>query len=431
MNDMSYFENGGELMRVVERLVKEQDFLTFASIVVGAYPGIVNGAQTTKEQLKNLFMENQNHDESLNYFGLWEEGNLIGGMRLHDFQMNLFSKMIPIGGVGLVAVDLLHKKEKVAKELIHQFFNFFLAKGIHFVALYPFRPDFYKKMGFGYGPKMYQYLVEPLSFPKGQTKEHLKYLSVENQQQLTDCYNRVASQQHGMLLKTKSELSSIFKNHENYVIAMEKDDSVQGYIVFSFKKQSESNFMLNNLVIKEWVYETPQALLELSTFLNSQSDQVNRIEWNTQEDNVHFFLGDVRNGSNHLIPSVYHENAVSGVGLMYRIINVKGFFEELTTHHFNGVTLTFKLTVTDSLLAENNQQLIIQAVEGTINMNESGPYDVEIIVDVAELSSLVMGVITVQELYMLQRIKISHEQYLQALQKFFFVFEKPKCMTAF
>ncbi|UZM99543.1 GNAT family N-acetyltransferase [Lysinibacillus sp. MHQ-1] len=57
-------------------------------------------------------MENQNHDESLNYFGLWEEGNLIGGMRLHDFQMNLFSKMIPIGGVGLVAVDLLHKKEK-------------------------------------------------------------------------------------------------------------------------------------------------------------------------------------------------------------------------------------------------------------------------------------------------------------------------------
>ncbi|UZN00878.1 sterol carrier protein domain-containing protein [Lysinibacillus sp. MHQ-1] len=81
--------------------------------------------------------------------------------------------------------------------------------------------------------------------------------------------------------------------------------------------------------------------------------------------------------------------------------------------------MTFKLTVTDSLLAENNQQLIIQAVEGTINMNESGPYDVEIIVDVAELSSLVMGVITVQELYMLQRIKISHEQYLQALQKFF------------
>ena len=122
---------------------------------------------------------------------------------------------------------------------------------------------------------------------------------------------------------------------------------------------------------------------------------------------------------------------MSGVGLMYRIINVKGFFEELTTHHFNGVTLTFKLTVMDSLLAENNQQLIIEVVEGTMNFIESSHYDVEIIIDVAELSSLVMGVITVQELYMLQQIKISQEQYLQALQQFFFVFEKPKCTTAF
>ncbi len=70
-------------------------------------------------------------------------------------------------------------------------------------------------------------------------------------------------------------------------------------------------------------------------------------------------------------------------------------------------------------------------VEGAINTIESGHYDVEVIIDVAELSSLVMGVITVQELYMLQQIKISHEQYLQLLQQFFFVFEKPKCTTAF
>lgn len=59
-----------------------------------------------------------------------------------------------------------------------------------------------------------------------------------------------------------------------------------------------NEFFLNNLVIKEWIYETPEALLEFSTFLNSQMDQVNRIEWNTQEENIHFFLGDIRNGTN-------------------------------------------------------------------------------------------------------------------------------------
>lgn len=133
-------------------------------------------------------------------------------------------------------------------------------------------------MGFGYGPKMHQYSVEPLSFPKGATKKHLTFF------------------------KTESEFASIFNNPQNYIIAVEKEDSIQGYMVFSFSKQSETNFLLNNLVIKEWIYETPEALLEFSTVFNSQVDQVNRIEWNTQEENIHFFLGDFRNGTNHLIP---------------------------------------------------------------------------------------------------------------------------------
>ncbi|MEB2280497.1 sterol carrier protein domain-containing protein [Lysinibacillus xylanilyticus] len=190
-----------------------------------------------------------------------------------------------------------------------------------------------------------------------------------------------------------------------------KRDSIQGYMVFSFSKQSETNFLLNNLVIKEWIYETPEALLEFSTFLNSQVDQVNRIEWNIQEA---------------LIPSVYHASAVSGVGLLYRIIN-----EELTTHNFNGQTLTFKLTVKDSLLAENNQQIVIEAIDGNIKISISTNYDVEMVIDIAELSSLVIGVVTVQELFMLNKVRISDGQYVQSLHHFFFVLDKPTCITAF
>jgi len=122
----------GMYMKVVEKLLKEEDFIHFVDIVVGAYPGRMGSLQPTKEQLKALFMHNQNNDAAIHYYGLWEDNKLIGGMRLHDFEMNLFSKMIPIGGVGLVAVDLLHKKEKVAKELIDYFFKVFLEKNVPF-----------------------------------------------------------------------------------------------------------------------------------------------------------------------------------------------------------------------------------------------------------------------------------------------------------
>jgi predicted acetyltransferase len=418
-------------MRSVKKLLQEDEILKYVNIVIGAYPGVVEASQQTTERLISVFKHNLSNEPSINYYGLWEDKDLLGCMRIHDFEMNLFSKIIPIGGVGQVAVDLLHKKERVAKELIDHFYNIFLEKDVHIVALYPFRPDFYKKMGFGYGPQMYQYLIEPSSFPKGPTKQHIKYVSEQDQQQVADCYNRIALKKHGMFIKTQSELTAIFKNKQNYIIAVEKDDYIEGYVVFSFKKQSETNFMLNNMVIKEFIYETPEALLELSTFFNSQADQINRIEWNTQDDNIHFFLGDVRNGSNHLIPSVYHANAVVGIGLMYRIINVRGFFQELKTHNFNNSNMTVKLTVSDSLLAENNQTIILQAVDGYIEMIENESYDVEMIIDIAELSSLMMGVVTVQDLFTLGKVKISDSQHLQALHKLFFVFEKPMCLTAF
>ncbi|MFJ6209683.1 hypothetical protein [Lysinibacillus sp. NPDC092081] len=52
-------------MKLVEKLLKEEDFIHFVDIVVGAYPGRMGSLQPTKEQLKALFIHNQNNDASL------------------------------------------------------------------------------------------------------------------------------------------------------------------------------------------------------------------------------------------------------------------------------------------------------------------------------------------------------------------------------
>lgn len=74
----------------------------------------------------------------------------------------------------------------------------------------------------------------------------------------------------------------------------------------------------------------------------------------------------------------------------------------------------------DSLLAENNQQIVIEAIDGNIKISNSTNYDVEMVIDIAELSSLIIGVVTVQELLMLSKVKISDGQYVQSLHHFFF-----------
>ncbi|QCR32568.1 enhanced intracellular survival protein Eis [Lysinibacillus sp. SGAir0095] len=418
-------------MGEIRKLVSENEFTKFVDIVANAYPGILANAPQEKQKFKEFLINKQQEDAGVEFYGLFREQQLIAGMRIHYYEMNLYSKRIDIGGVGLVAVDLLHKKERAAKELIEQFLQTFKAKGVHLVALYPFRPDFYKNMGFGYGSSIHQYLLEPASFPKGKTKEHLIYVNEEDSEQLAACYNRFAESKHGLIYKTVHEWKALFKNSENRIIAFKKEDKIYGYMVFTFRKQSETNFMLNNLVIKECIYETPVSLMALCTFLNSQVDQVSRIEWNTQDEHVRFLVNDARNGSTELIPSVYHPSATTGIGLMYRIINVKGFITYLRHIQYFTPDLKWKLTVTDSFFPENQGEYLLQVKQGFLEIMEEKDYEVEVKIDISELSSLLMGVVSLKELYIYSKVEISHPTFLNVLNTLFNTLDKPMCLTAF
>lgn len=403
----------------------------FIEIVLNAYPGIRTPSQEVRDGMLQQFIEMQTDDKSRDLFGLFRGGKLIAGMRIHYFHMNLFSKIIPVGGVGLVAVDLMHKKEKAAKELIQGFLDMFLKRRVNMVLLYPFRPDFYKKMGFGYGPKIHQYRISPESFHKGTSKANLRFLTPEDKEKIKDCYNRYAGSTHGMFLKTQPELDAMFKNPANRFIGFESDNEIKGYLLFSFEKKSEANFTHYDLQIKELIAETPEVLSELSTFLQSQADQVHQIVWNTQEDNIHYLISDPRNGSHNMIPSVYHETNISGVGLMYRVINAKGIFEDLKEHDFNGVNVSLKLAIEDSFLPQNQQELVLHFNEGKVKVSDSENYEVEISLDVSDFSSLLMGVVSFKDLYVFGRAKLSDLAYLSTINRLFSTLEKPKCISAF
>ena len=422
---------GGKRMGEIRKLLSDSEFAEFVDIVANAYTGIMANTPQEKQNYKEFLKNKQQNDPAVEFYGLYRDHQLIAGMRIHYYKMNLHSKKVEVGGVGLVAVDLLHKKERAAKELIEQFLQMFKEKEVHLVALYPFRPDFYKNMGFGYGPNMYQYFLEPASFPKAPTKEHLAYVNEPDIEFLEACYNRFVEERHGMFYKTEHEWKALFKNPENRIIAFKKAHHVQGYIVFTFRKMSESNFMHNKLVIKEWIYETPEALLALSTFLNSQTDQVYRIEWNTQEENIRFLVNDARNGSTELIPSVYHPSATSAIGLMYRIIHVKGFIQQLSQRKVYTADIKWKLTVKDSFFDENQGEYVLQVKNGLLEILEEDDYEVEIKIEISELSSLFMGVVTLKELYMYSKVEIRDYTYLNHLNSIFIIFDKPICMTAF
>ncbi|HEX2916267.1 MAG TPA: GNAT family N-acetyltransferase [Chloroflexia bacterium] len=419
----------------VIRKVRDEDYDAFANLIANAYPGIKLFSEEARERYKQRMKEWES-DPKLATYGLFRDDQLVGGMRFFDFTMKILSTKGLAGGIGMVAVDLLHKKEKVAYELLSYFLKHYRERGATMALLYPFRPDFYHKMGFGLGAKISQYRAKPSSLPSSGNRQNVYFLTKTDEQALLDCYNRCLERSNGLVEKLQYELNAFFDNPEMRVVGYRPEGEngpVTGYIAFSFKQVNPDSFVLNNIICREVMHESSEALLGLLAFLQSQADQIKEIVFNIQDDYFHHILLDPRNNTDNMIPSVYHESNTQGVGIMYRVLDTRGFFRLLSQHNFNGQSCKLKLTVRDSFFPANNGSLIVHFKEGLAELEpeDSSAYEVEIALDVAEFSSLVMGAVDFKQLYRYGLVTLSDPGYVSTLHRLFQTEERPVCTTPF
>ena len=401
-----------------------EDFIDIATI---AFPAM--GIDTPEDRQRFLDRLLAIEDDSMrSIHGYFRDNRLLGGMILYDFTMNVHNHLILAGGVGLVVVSLLHKKEKVAKDMLIFFLQHYRQRQVPLLTLYPFRPDFYKRMGFGYGTKINQYRIDPAALPRSGSKANIRYLAPEDSAEVLNCYDRYARSTHGMILGIPRVIDSYFSSPDRYVVGYMQGEHVRGYIYFNFETQDD--FPLNELVIQEFIYETKEAMEELLNFLHTQLDQVKRIVLNSHDDSIHFLLGDPRNDSNHIIPPVYHETNTQGVGLMYRVLDAGKLFEALKNHNFGGQSCKLMIKLQDTFFPENTGRTIVHFEEGRARLNGDG-YEVAVEMDVSDFSSLVMGVIEFEKLYQYNRAQISDQGYVDVVSRIFRSDRQPVCLTRF
>lgn len=406
--------------------INDKELDNFVKILVNAYPGVPLAFEEYKKRVHK-----QNEYEFMNFYGVYDKDNLIGGMRLHDFRMNLLQQKIDAGGVGSVAVDLLHKKEKVAYEIMKYFLYHFREKEVSMALLYPFNPEFYKKMGFGFGTSMNQYRIVPKDLPKGPSKKNIKLLTVGDAESMSVYYNNTVNRTNGLLKKSVNEFKLILNDSRSKVFGYKVGKEILGYMIFYFRKGEENSFLVNDIFISEILFENSDVFLELMTFLNSQNDQIRYIIINTQDENFRFALNDPRNNSNNILTSVFHECSTEGTGIMYRVINVEKLFYDLKEHNFNNQNCKLKLNIEDTFIKENSNSYIIHFNDGKATCLEDGEYDIELEIDIADFSSLITCAVDLKSLYRYGRIKLSNKDYINKLNKIFASDEKPKCLTSF
>lgn len=417
-------------MSVIVRPLRAEELPAFARLQINAYPGFHSANETYRREFKER-LERLQGRPGKTYFAAFRGGEMVGGMLLHDFTMRLFDADAPLGGVGMVATDLTAKKEKVAKTMIEYFLRHYQEKGYPLAALYPFRPDFYKRMGFGYGAKIHQYRLTPGGLPGGLPKAGLRRLGWSDMDGILDCYNRYAAKTHGMIRRDLSAAEAALQDPEIRMIGVEGPGGLAGYMAFRFQKDNAKGSLDYDLEVVEWLYETPDAMLQLLNFLHTQSDQVRSIAVHTHDDSFHYLLGDPRNGTGNLLPCIAHETNVQGLGLMYRIVNVAEYFRLLADRSFGGETLRLKISTRDSFCPETDGDTFLAFEDGKPRVVAKGNFDAAIGLEVADLSALLVGAVSFRKLYEYRLADLSDSGYLDRIDRLFRSAKRPICLQRF
>ncbi|HPE70485.1 MAG TPA: GNAT family N-acetyltransferase, partial [Thermotogota bacterium] len=394
----------------------------FFRLIRGAYPDWKMRDQKHFEEIAQEDLQSMSGDPQRHNFGYYRDGALLGAMRFFDFEMNAFGSKVPTGGIGMVAVDLLHKKQKIAKEMLHFFLQYYRERSFPFAILYPFRPDFYRKMGFGFATQVNRYAVPPEQFPNRFPGSELSFATPADLEDVFGCYDRYCEQTHGMVYRTNYEKEQHRKYFQNQVVLYRKEGELKGYLTFHFEKQEGyTGFGKNNMVVSELVPLDREALWVFCSFFHSQKDQVHRVIIDTQDENLHHMFNDPRDGSDFLIPFLSHQTNLQGSGLMYRVLDVADWMERSKARVFGRQTLTLGLQVDDSFLPENAFHGTLHFENGRLLRVDQSQATIQLSMDIATFSAWIMGVVPLKPLFTYGQVEVSDEVYLGVLDELFHV----------
>jgi len=414
------------------RIIKESEYAEVIRIAVEAYPSM---GVTTREGLRNWEQRFKTtmRDTDWTPYGVFRDSKMVGIYRNFDFVMNVRGNLVPAGGLGMVAVDLTHKKEHVAKEIVESFLGHYHGANVPMTTLWPFRIDFYHQMGFGLGGRRYQYRIDPKTLPRGKSKEHVRYLTENDISALTECYNRYFENQNGMLRHNEAR----WKNRLEFIekqrfIGCEINGRLEGYLTYTFKTPAHpGSFMDSEMVVNELFYHTPQALSELLAFLHSQFDQVSVLTLETSEDEFYFIPTIPAMSSGTKMAPTYHDSHMCGLGVMYRVMDLGWLFGALEKPSFGDDRLNVKINLSDTFLPQNQGARVVRFEGGLGRVVDDEPAEVAISLDVAEFSSMVMGSAGFRNLHTYGLASISDPKFIDRIDHLFAYKQRPMCVTPF
>lgn len=369
----------------------EGDIEAYLDIYLNSYPAYKALDAECRAHYRAKHLTELREDTQTRTVGLFENGTLIATMKLILFSMNFFGRMQPACGLMALEVHPLHKKKGAALAMVRYFEDYARQNGALLTLLLPFRIDFYRRMGYGFAGKLYEYHLPTSVLPKPDAAQRrLRLLQPEDFDAAMACQRRFAAQNHGMVEKFDEELRAARDDIQARHLGWYDDGgTLRGYAAYRFESASDTNYTQNRLSVEELVYEDGAVLRALLGGLKLQEDLAQTVILRTGEEDFHHLLDDPQDVSKNYIDYGFLQTNVSAVGTMFKLTDGADFVRRTGYRNFPAGTLTAAFRYRDEM-ADREEELRIGFADGRWAVAE-GTADVTVICRQGDLAALLMG----------------------------------------
>jgi predicted acetyltransferase len=358
------------------------------------------------------------------------DGTLVGVMRLYDFVMNVRGADALTGGVGSVAVSLAHKRQGIARTLLAWYLDHYRARNAPFAILHPYRPDFYRAIGFGYGTPAHRFRFAPATLRDEGARGTIRLLDENDVDALIACYERVRARTHGLIAKQRWHAERLLTDAALRYVGVEDGGTLRAFMQTSAIAGGERLRNADELTVRDLTYEDAASLAALLGYLRAQRDQFARVVVESQDDAFYLASADPRDGSDLAVtPPATHRVAETGLGVMYRILDVPA---ALGTLPAAAVPFTLRVDVADAFLPQTAGAWTFRFdAHAPPRGDQSARPDATLTIGIADLSSAVLGSLRLRDVVAHRLATVEPIEKLALVDAAFRSESPPFCTTRF
>lgn len=343
-------------------------------------------------------------------------GALAGAAKLYRLEGHIAGAPFPMMGLAAVAVAPSHRRQGLGARLCTEAIARAVGRGDLLSTLYPFRPEYYRKLGWGQVGELHDYRFHTASLPDYPEARHVRSAHrPEDGEAIARCYARVVANANGPITRDRRVWAYRLAAEELGVrslgghagwsvptdpklrVVVHDEEGIHGYALLRYVTRRDRDRQV--LEVRELLTESERAYRGLLGHLAAQREQWPRARhFARPEERFGDRLSDPRPPGHDNARSLYFPTARIVRGPMLRLLDVAGALRLRRWFHDPAAPVaacTLRLTVRDAQRPANDGPWMIRLEErGEAAAVESGGgkgWNAALSTDVATLARIFAG----------------------------------------